>query len=339
LISALFLQSFVLAFGEEPERVPSPATERLQEAQETVRKSEDKEKLLRDIFTDDPQLKVLVFLAVVLFLALTGSGLVLSLFVCARLARGEPMIKAVASHRSIDWGIAEVVKVMILFYFWSLVLAVLFGFANEYIFGRGTENLFVLVHTLIIDGAVLFFIIYFVHTKFKAPLASIGLSKKNILSDIGLGFSSYAVVLPLLITIIAVLAYCVSLINYEPPPHPLVDIFVVEDRRNPFIIYLSLALACTIGPVIEEIFFRGFCYTTFKKYIGPGGAMVLSAVFFAFVHYSVFAFLPVFALGMVLAYLYEKRGTLMASITVHIVHNSLFIGYFFIVKRVLFDTV
>ena len=57
--------------------------------------------------------------------------------------------------------------------------------------------------------------------------------------------------------------------------------------------------------------------------------------FFAFIHQNLFAFFPIFVLGLGLAYLYEKRGTLVPSIALHIVHNGVFIGYFFLVKEVL----
>lgn len=340
LISALFMQSFFLLFGQERDSVPSPAVELLKAAQEEVHNTEDKKKLFDELFSEDRQLALVFFLVVICIFFLGGAGFVLSIICCVRLSFAKPLIQKVLQHdEPVPWSIAEVFKVMILFYFWSLVLGIVFGFAHEYLLGGNRENLLILVHTLVIDCAVLCFVIYFVRFKFNSPVTTIGLSRNTIFRDIFFGFSSYAVVLPVLILIIALLSYVVSLVSYEPAPHPLVDIFVVEDRQNPFVIYLSVILACTVGPIIEEIFFRGFCYTTIKKYIGVNGAMVISAAFFSAVHYSAFAFLPVFALGMILAYLYEKRGTLMPSITLHIVHNSLFIGYFFIIKRILLDRV
>ena len=62
--------------------------------------------------------------------------------------------------------------------------------------------------------------------------------------------------------------------------------------------------------------------------------MVLSSVFFAVIHYNQFAFLPIFILGLSLAYLYEKRGSLLAPIALHIIHNTIFIGYFFLAKQI-----
>jgi len=61
----------------------------------------------------------------------------------------------------------------------------------------------------------------------------------------------------------------------------------------------------------------------------------LSSAFFASSHQNIFAFLPIFVLGLGLGYLYEKRGTLVPSIVLHIVHNTIFISYFFLAKEVL----
>jgi membrane protease YdiL (CAAX protease family) len=235
------------------------------------------------------------------------------------------------------WGRGGILKIAILFYFWSIITGVMFGLVNEFVFAYSYENLVLLLHTFVMDLAVLSFVVYFVSRKHKRTVSDIGLTGKSFIGDVFLGFSSYCVVLPLLIVIISGLGALVSAIHYEPPPHPLVDIFVVEDKRSPAVIYLSLFLACTIGPFIEEVFFRGFCYTGLRKHIGVKGAMVVTAAFFAFIHYSAFAFIPIFVLGLILAYLYEKRGSLIPSITLHTVHNVLFIGYFFMVKRVIFD--
>jgi len=336
LIIGLFMQSFFIAF-ERPENVSSPAMEQIKAAQENFKNTEDKKQLFSELVTEDFQ-AALIFLSAVLFtLMLIGAGFILGIICLIRKLQGKAMIRRVCEACSMPWGVAEISKIAILFYFWSIVTGILFGIINEFIFSCAYENLVILIHTFMMDSAVLFFIIYFVIVKYKKPLGSIGLNYKNLVGDMFLGFSSYCVVLPLLILIIAGLGALVNMIHYEPPPHPLVDIFVVEDRRSPFIIYLSLILACTIGPFIEEVFFRGFCYTGLKKHIGIKGAMIVTAAFFAFIHYSAFAFIPIFVLGLALAYLYEKRGTLIPSITLHVVHNALFIGYFFMVKRIILD--
>jgi len=338
LIAALFLQSFYCVFGQ-PDMAASPALEKLQAAQEAYEAKENKKEFLNDILTDDFKVIFIVLIAVCFFFGLFGAGFVLLVICMVRKILGKSMIVREFEVTNISWGLGEIAKVIIVFYSMTLFTGLFFGLANQYLFAGQTENLFILLHTLMMDSIVLFFVLYLVVVRHKQSLQSLGLGGRSIFRDIFLGFASYCVVLPLFVLVVAGLSYVIKLIHYAPPPHPLVDIFVTEDRQNPMIIYLSIFLACTVGPFIEEVFFRGFCYTTLKKHIGMKGAMILTSAFFAVIHYSLFALLPIFLLGMVLVYLYEKRGSLIPSITLHIVHNSLFIGYFFMVKRIILDKV
>ena len=81
-----------------------------------------------------------------------------------------------------------------------------------------------------------------------------------------------------------------------------------------------------VGPAIEEVFFRGFTYTAFRNRWGVRWAIVGSAALFALLHMNLIAFIPIFILGVFLAYLYEKTGSLVPSMTVHMTHNFLMVN-------------
>jgi len=104
------------------------------------------------------------------------------------------------------------------------------------------------------------------------------------------------------------------------------------------LIVYSLFLAGVMGPVVEEIFFRGFFYRIIREKWGVLWGMIVTSAAFALIHQNQFAFLPIFILGMALAYLYEKRDNFVAPITLHVVHNCLFLGYFFIAKQIISET-
>jgi membrane protease YdiL (CAAX protease family) len=149
------------------------------------------------------------------------------------------------------------------------------------------------------------------------------------------GISTYLAILPLLFALLALVVYVAGRFAYEPPQHPLVNIFLQEKNVSNSMVWISLLLACVIGPAVEEVFFRGFFYMAIRKYWGTGWAAVLSAGLFAAVHENLFSFIPIFFLGMVLCYLYERRKSLISCITLHILHNSAFIMYFFLMKDIL----
>ncbi len=336
LIISIFLYSFFLMFSEDEGDSLSPAMEKIKEVKASFEGKDNQGEIFWNLLKDDESLAITALLFMMLFLFLIGAGFLVVVYCLVNLLLGRKIIQRAYDQASIKWENADIVKIIILFVFVSMISGVIIGFIND-LFFEDAENSFIIIHTLITDVAALFFIIYFVTVKYKSSIRDIGLNSMRFFNDIFLGFSTYCVVLPVLLGIIILLSVIVNYFHYEPPPHPLVDIFVVEDKQNPLLIMFSIFLACTIGPFIEEVFFRGFCYSALKKKWGIRVAMISTAAFFALIHGSSFAFIPVFILGLILAFLFEKRGTLIPSITLHIIHNSLFISYFFIMKRVLLD--
>jgi membrane protease YdiL (CAAX protease family) len=106
----------------------------------------------------------------------------------------------------------------------------------------------------------------------------------------------------------------------------------MKEKNTMFLFYTSLFTAI-VGPFIEELFFRGFMYNALKKFTGIFWATMLTAAVFAALHTNVIGFFPILALGIVLAYLYEKTGSLVSSITVHMIHNLSMVMFIFLVKQ------
>ncbi|MCC6445095.1 MAG: CPBP family intramembrane metalloprotease [Armatimonadetes bacterium] len=85
---------------------------------------------------------------------------------------------------------------------------------------------------------------------------------------------------------------------------------------------LAFLVIGVIGPIGEEILFRGYIYTVLKKRFSVRAAVLGSAFLFAAVHGQPLALLPIFAIGVALALLYEYTGSLVPSMIVHMVNNS-----------------
>jgi membrane protease YdiL (CAAX protease family) len=84
---------------------------------------------------------------------------------------------------------------------------------------------------------------------------------------------------------------------------------------------LAILVIGIIAPIGEEVFFRGFAYRCFRTRWGPMVGGAVSAALFSLIHFHPVALLPIFLVGCVLAYLYERTGTLVAPITLHAVNN------------------
>ena len=105
----------------------------------------------------------------------------------------------------------------------------------------------------------------------------------------------------------------------------------LRDAPNDVRVYLILIPMFTLGPIAEELFFRGFLYNALRQWIAPAGALVLQAFIFTLLHYrcperSITYLSFVFVTGIVLAGVYEWRKTLWSPIALHIVINSVFVG-------------
>jgi membrane protease YdiL (CAAX protease family) len=86
-----------------------------------------------------------------------------------------------------------------------------------------------------------------------------------------------------------------------------------------------LIVVAFVGPVIEEVFFRGFLYSAFKKNWGVLPALFLSSVLFSIVHLQLYSFVPLMIIGWLLAYIFEKTKSLFPAIFLHGVYNLILI--------------
>jgi len=92
------------------------------------------------------------------------------------------------------------------------------------------------------------------------------------------------------------------------------------ERNVPALVVVTLIVG-VIGPIGEEVFFRGFAYRVFKERFGLAAGLVLSALLFAVIHGNPVGLLPIFVIGLALAWLYERTGNLAAPIGLHCANN------------------
>lgn len=85
-------------------------------------------------------------------------------------------------------------------------------------------------------------------------------------------------------------------------------------------IVLFFLVGGMIGPVAEEIFFRGIIYGFFRRW-GVLAALILSSAIFVLAHLT--SGIPVTQIvgGIIFAIAYEKEGSLVVPITIHSLGN------------------
>ena len=104
--------------------------------------------------------------------------------------------------------------------------------------------------------------------------------------------------------------------------HPQSLIVAASANRSVEGLVLYLVLGAALVGVVEELFFRAVLFTLFRQRMRFVYAAILSSAFFMLVH-EVTAWLPVFAVGMALAYLYERRHSLWTNALAHGTFNAI----------------
>ncbi len=95
---------------------------------------------------------------------------------------------------------------------------------------------------------------------------------------------------------------------------------------------LTLFVGAVIAPIAEEIFFRGFMYAGLRARLGVAGAVIITSLFFAVLHLSIEFFIPILALGIFLALLYEMTGSLYPGMILHVSNNLIALIAYFVAK-------
>lgn len=86
-------------------------------------------------------------------------------------------------------------------------------------------------------------------------------------------------------------------------------------------VYL-VALGVAVAPVAEEVLFRGILMPLILRRLGSVPAVLLVALFFALLHFNVFAFVPLFVIGTGFGLSYLMSGDLRVPILMHALFNA-----------------
>ena len=94
-------------------------------------------------------------------------------------------------------------------------------------------------------------------------------------------------------------------------------------------LFFVAVLVCVAAPIAEEFFFRGFCFTALRRWIGSRGRRSPPASSSALIHAGSTAPAsscrwPVF--GVLQCLLYVRTGSLLPCIVLHALNNSFALG-------------
>ncbi|HEX2395516.1 MAG TPA: CPBP family intramembrane glutamic endopeptidase, partial [Bacteroidales bacterium] len=89
---------------------------------------------------------------------------------------------------------------------------------------------------------------------------------------------------------------------------------------------IGIIFICLIGPLYEEIIFRGVVLDSCHKYLNFNLANTIQSTLFATIHMSLFMFPLFFVFGFITGILRKKSDGLLPGIIFHVVNNAIAIG-------------
>jgi len=94
-----------------------------------------------------------------------------------------------------------------------------------------------------------------------------------------------------------------------------------EITSDPWTLALAGILTCLVAPLAEEIFFRGLLTRGLLRW-GTWPALLIPALIFSAVHLDPGSFFPFAVVGLVIGWLYWRRGSLTDAVVFHFLFNS-----------------
>jgi membrane protease YdiL (CAAX protease family) len=144
-----------------------------------------------------------------------------------------------------------------------------------------------------------------------------------VAAGIGLGIAAFVVLR------IALAAVLFAATGGEIPDLPELQPQLRELARDPDLALSFIVAAVVLAPVAEELVYRGMLYQALRDRFGIWPGIGLSSLIFTLLHLeygreldvNLLLFITVFPLSLLLAWVFERRGSLLLPIGMHAGHN------------------
>ena len=153
--------------------------------------------------------------------------------------------------------------------------------------------------------------------KHGMPWSSIGLKGFKIFQGIRYIAGYYLILLALLV----VLAVIASSLGAEAPVRPDGKSGGTDALATAGSFWMAFALSVVLAPVIEEIVFRGVLFPVLGRRYGVVVGIVASSFLFTLVHINPIQMISVLPLGIYLAIMYHRTGSIYPGMILHATWN------------------
>lgn len=86
----------------------------------------------------------------------------------------------------------------------------------------------------------------------------------------------------------------------------------------------TIILIVIVGPIVEEVVYRGIILEGLQRKYKESFSIILSALIFGAIHLNIYQFVPAFVLGLLFGYIYMKTKCLTLCVLGHALNNSMY---------------
>jgi len=186
------------------------------------------------------------------------------------------------------------------------------------------KNVLTLVATIIIEGCLGLWVWLWVRLRHRAGLKELGIRFHR--GDLAAGL-----ITALLGLVAAQIVSQIAISIWQGATgHPIEQPKQLPTLHGAGQIGLAAFAVIIVAPFAEELFFRGFLYQALRRWRGVTGAILISAAIFAISHGDPLLMIGIFPLGIVLAFMFQRRDSLVTTIAAHMTYNT--IGFVLLVR-------
>ena len=204
----------------------------------------------------------------------------------------------------------------------SLAVVLALGMASKGAAQRTPEEILALA--LLSDGALLLALLLLGRVLLRLRLGDLGFRRPRP----GTIRSAAATGAGLWLLSIAVNALQISFFG----PNPQSLIVAVGTHTGPAALAMDLVTGAIVAPFAEEVLFRGLIFGGLAQRVPVAAAAGISALLFALSH-GLGVVAPIFVLGLGLAYVYARSGSIWAPMTTHATVNAISLLLLFAIPR------
>jgi len=196
----------------------------------------------------------------------------------------------------------------------------LFFYLTEFHFVK----MFIAKNPYFLHLSLLIFIVLFFKFKIKQSITSLGFSTLDLRRNIIFGIT---------IAFIALVFFGSIFFLLGKDPSSLKSVQLLKSITHPwYYVTFFFGTLVLLGPLVEEIFFRGILYSSYRRKYGPKIAIFFTTLFFVTIHIGGNYF-EIIIFGIILTILYEKTESLFLTFITHASFNLFYTLFFYYLIR------